>query len=95
MKQVKTPLRTCVVCRAKTEKRELIRVVRTPTGRIEVDTTGKRPGRGVYLCHREACWDGALKKNRLDHSLKVPLSTEDRLALREFAQQVAETSIQR
>ena len=84
------PLRSCVVCSAKTDKRDLIRLVRTQSGRVEVDTTSRVPGRGAYLCHRQACWDSALKKNRLDHRLRGPISPEDRLVLREFAQQMAE-----
>ncbi|MBI4281995.1 MAG: YlxR family protein [Chloroflexi bacterium] len=85
-----TPLRSCVVCSTKIDKRDLIRLVRTQSGRVEVDATSKMPGRGAYLCHRRACWDTALKKSRLDHKLKGPISPEDRLALREFAQQIPE-----
>ena len=84
------PLRSCVACGAKTDKRDLLRLVRTQSGRVEVDTTSKIPGRGAYLCHHQACWDTALKKSRLDHKLKGPISPEDRLVLREFAQQMAE-----
>lgn len=80
------PLRTCVVCSAKTDKRALVRVVRTPSGSVEVDATGRLPGRGAYLCHNRGCWDIALKKNRLDHRLKSAVSPEDRLALRGFAE---------
>ena len=95
MKRVSIPLRTCVVCRAKTGKEELTRIVHAPTGGVEVDPSGRKPGRGVYLCHREACWDGALKKNRLEHSLRVSISPEERLSLREFAQHLAEIPLQR
>ena len=84
------PLRTCVVCNSKADKRDLIRLVRTQSGRVEIDTTNRIPGRGAYLCHSLLCWDGAMKKNRLDHKLKGPLSAEDRLALEEFAQQVVQ-----
>ena len=78
------------MCGSKTDKRDLIRLVRTGSGRVEVDTVGRVPGRGAYLCHRQACWDSALKKSRLDHKLRGPISPEDRLVLREFAQQMAE-----
>ena len=84
------PLRSCVVCSAKTDKQDLIRLVRTQSGRVEVDTTNRVPGRGAYLCHCQACWDSALKKNRLDHKLKGTISPEDKLILREFAQQMAD-----
>jgi predicted RNA-binding protein YlxR (DUF448 family) len=96
LKLVSAPLRTCVVCRKKTGKEELTRIVRAPTGGVEVDPSGRKPGRGVYLCHRETCWEGALnKKNRLEHSLRVSISPEERLSLREFAQHIADTSLQR
>ena len=84
------PQRSCIVCNAKTDKRDLVRLVRTQSGRVEVDTTSRIPGRGAYVCHRQACWDSALKKNRLDHKLRGPISPEDRLLLREFALQMAE-----
>ena len=78
-----------MVCGAKTDKRQLVRVVRTQTGSVQVDSTGKKPGRGAYLCHDRSCWDKALKKNRLDHTLRGPISSEDRLTLQDYAQQVA------
>ena len=81
-----------MVCSAKTDKRDLIRLVRTQSGRVEVDTTSKFPGRGAYLCHRQDCWDSALKKNRLDHKLRGTISPEDRRVLREFAQEMTEAS---
>ena len=83
------PLRTCVVCSAKTDKRALVRIVRSPSGSVEVDATGRLPGRGAYLCHKRECWDIALKKNRLDHRLKSSVSSEDRQALRGFAEGLA------
>ena len=95
MKRVSAPLRTCVVCRGKTGKEELTRIVRAPNGGVEVDPYGKKPGRGVYLCHKETCWEGALKKNRLEHSLRVSISPEEQTSLREFARQVIGTSPQR
>ena len=81
-----------MVCGAKTDKRQLVRVVRTQAGSVQVDPTGKAPGRGAYLCHEQSCWNKALKKNRLDHTLKGAISSEDRLTLQEYAQQVAEAA---
>lgn len=89
MKRGHVPLRTCVVCGAKIDKRQLVRVVRTQSGSVQVDSTGKKPGRGAYLCYELSCWERALKKNRLDHTLRGPISSEDRLTLQEYAQQVA------
>jgi predicted RNA-binding protein YlxR (DUF448 family) len=79
------PIRTCIACRTSSEKRELIRVVRTPAGSVEVDLTGKKPGRGAYLCPQAECWTQALKKNRLDSALKTSLRPDDKLQLTEFA----------
>src|SRR5215208_875372 len=81
----RTPQRTCVACRSQDGKRQLVRIVRSGEGRVEVDETGKRAGRGAYLCHRPACWQDALKKGRLDAALKVKLSADDRLKITEYA----------
>ena len=79
------PQRTCVVCRRIRPKRELVRVVRTPSGSIEVDVTGKKAGRGAYLCPVPSCWEAGLSKNRLNHALKVQTKSEDRQALLEYS----------
>ena len=92
MKRGHVPLRTCVVCGAKTDKRQLVRVVRSQAGSVQVDASGKLPGRGAYLCFEKSCWDKALKRNRLDHTLKGPISSEDRQTLQQYAQQVAEVA---
>jgi predicted RNA-binding protein YlxR (DUF448 family) len=80
------PQRTCVACRQVRPKRELLRIVRTPQGRVELDATGKKPGRGTYLCARRSCWDLALKKGRLEHEFELTLMPEDRLALEAYAE---------
>lgn len=79
------PLRTCVSCRETSVKRGLIRLVRTPAGNVEVDETGKKAGRGAYLCHRYECWQEALKKERLARALRVRLQVADREALEAYA----------
>ena len=79
------PQRTCVSCATTTNKRELIRVVRTPEGRVVADPTGKEAGRGAYICGAAECWDQAVRKGRLARSLKVKLSNEDAEGLRQFA----------
>lgn len=79
------PQRTCVACGNVTGKRDLTRVVRTPGGSVEADPTGKKAGRGAYICSRLECWEAAVAKRRLERSLKTPLSPEDAKALREFA----------
>jgi uncharacterized protein len=78
------PLRTCIACRQSRPKRELIRVVRTPDGHIVMDPTGKKSGRGAYLCARRSCWEPALHKGKLAHEFEMPLSPEDRAELESF-----------
>jgi predicted RNA-binding protein YlxR (DUF448 family) len=56
------PQRTCVVCRRQYDKRRLTRVVRTPDSGVVIDPTGKRNGRGAYLCDQPECWDKALRQ---------------------------------
>ena len=71
------PQRTCVVCRQKTHKRQLTRIVRIPEGRVVVDLTGKQAGRGAYLCDRVECWNQALYGDVLKRALKVDVSQKD------------------
>lgn len=69
----KIPTRMCVACKQMRPKRELIRVVRTPSGEIKVDPTGKLSGRGAYVCPTPACATAGLKESRLQHALEVPM----------------------
>lgn len=75
------PQRTCIVCRETKDKRELIRVVRTPEGNFIVDPTGKANGRGAYLCRQASCWDKGLQKQRLAQALKATLTAKQIAAL--------------
>jgi predicted RNA-binding protein YlxR (DUF448 family) len=79
------PQRSCVACRTTTAKRELVRIVRLASGAVEVDPTGKKAGRGAYLCRRRACWDEALKRSRISKALRTALTEESRAALEAFA----------
>jgi len=72
------PRRTCIACRLVEGKRTLVRLVRTPEGRVEVDLTGKKAGRGAYLCRTTSCWETGIKAGKLEHSLKVTLVPGDR-----------------
>lgn len=72
------PQRTCVVCRKTKAKRELIRLVRSADGSVEVDTSGKKAGRGAYLCRIPECWDALLKSGQLEHALRTTLTQENR-----------------
>lgn len=79
------PQRMCVVCREVQGKRALIRIVRTPADGVLVDATGKRAGRGAYLCHRAACWERALHSNVLNRALRTTLTENELAALAAYA----------
>ncbi|HVE29396.1 MAG TPA: YlxR family protein [Mycobacteriales bacterium] len=66
-----TPRRTCVVCRSTTAKRTLHRIVRSPSGTVAYDPTGKAAGRGAYLCGQPACLDMAVRRRSVQRALKV------------------------
>jgi len=84
----RTPLRTCVGCGSVIAKRELVRIVRGEDGSVRPDPTGKRPGRGAYLHADRPCWDMAIKKKRLERSLKSTLSAQDAEALSAFSREL-------
>lgn len=90
MKRKHVPQRTCVACRQVRNKRELVRVVRTPDLRVEVDETGKKSGRGAYLCRMAACWRLALEKGALGRALNIGLTTEQVDELRRFMDSLPE-----
>lgn len=75
------PQRTCIACRSVGGKRGLLRIVRTPEGRVLLDTSGRLPGRGAYLCHERACLTAAAKGAQLENVLKVKMISEDRVAI--------------
>ena len=82
----KVPERSCVGCREKKAKSELIRIVRAPSGQVSLDESGRSPGRGAYLCPQTACLEKAIKKGGLAKSLHTSLSPEQLEAIRkEFA----------
>ena len=66
-------------------KRELVRIVRTSAGGVAVDDTGKRSGRGAYLCPKPACWEEALAHRRVSRALRINVPPEDRARLQEYA----------
>ncbi len=79
----KVPMRMCVACREMKPKKELIRVVRTPEGQVIADLTGRKNGRGAYLCRSEACLNKAVKTRALERALEQPLSEEAAAYLRQ------------
>ena len=66
MKAKKVPVRMCAGCGGRFDKRDLVRVVRTPQGDVQLDLTGKMAGRGAYVCHDPACLQKARKKRALE-----------------------------
>ncbi len=70
------PVRMCAGCREHAPKKELIRIVRTPTGEIVADAGGKVPGRGAYICRKSACLAKARKSRALERMLRTPISAE-------------------
>ncbi|MGI6128902.1 MAG: RNase P modulator RnpM [bacterium] len=76
MKPRRIPMRMCVGCQEMHPKKELLRVVRTPDYHVEVDRTGKKSGRGVYICPRRTCLQEALKGRRLQRALEADIPPE-------------------
>ena len=72
----KIPIRKCLGCMQTFPKNELIRVVRTPENEVLIDLTGKKSGRGAYLCKDKACLKKAIKAKRIQSSLEVQISEE-------------------
>ncbi|MDP2872749.1 MAG: YlxR family protein [Bacillota bacterium] len=75
-KQRKYPTRQCTGCLETRTKRDMVRVVRTPEGQVVLDPTGKRSGRGAYICPNVKCLAEALKSGRLARSLSVSLDPQ-------------------
>jgi Predicted nucleic-acid-binding protein implicated in transcription termination len=72
----KIPQRKCVACQEMMPKKELIRIVRSPQGDIQIDLTGKKPGRGAYLCGKTSCFKLAKKSKAFERALKTPVEPE-------------------
>ena len=72
----KIPQRKCVGCNTSKDKKELIRVVKNAEGEISVDLTGKKNGRGAYICHSEECLAMAIKAKRLERAFECQISEE-------------------
>ncbi|MBE6990477.1 MAG: YlxR family protein [Ruminococcaceae bacterium] len=77
----KIPQRQCVGCRTMRDKRELLRVVRTPEGEIMLDATGKKSGRGAYVCPDPTCLQKARKSRALSRALETEIPDEVYAAL--------------
>ncbi len=76
MAERKAVLRKCTGCGEMKDKRELVRVVRNKEGEISLDLTGKKPGRGAYICKDKKCLKQAQKAKRIERALSVTISPE-------------------
>lgn len=72
----KVPLRKCIGCNEMKNKREMMRVLKTTEDEIVLDLTGKKNGRGAYLCFSKECFKKAVKSKGLERSLKMPIPQE-------------------
>lgn len=80
------PQRTCLACRKVKTKGELVRLVRTPGEGIEVDISGKKAGRGAYLCSARECWETGLKGGQLERALRTKVTPNNREQLIKFGE---------
>jgi len=92
MRSKHVPNRRCVVCGTRSPKRELQRVVLTEAGTVAVDESGKRAGRGAYLCERPLCWQKAAQGKQVSRALRADLHERDIETLMAHADSMAGTS---
>ena len=83
MKQKKIPMRMCIGCREMKEKRNLIRIVRSPEGELSIDGTGKKPGRGAYICKTADCFQKAIKQHQVERTFSCQLTDDMKIKLNE------------
>jgi predicted RNA-binding protein YlxR (DUF448 family) len=86
----KIPMRMCVGCRERKDKRALTRIVRTPEGDVLVDPTGKKSGRGAYICPDQNCLEKVLKSKALEKALEVNI---DQTVVELLREQLAQISV--
>lgn len=84
----KTPLRKCLGCQEMKEKKELIRVVRDQEGSFSIDPTGKKNGRGAYICKNAACLEKAIRNKGFERSFKMAIPEEVALLLRKELEEI-------
>ena len=76
MNTKKKPERRCISCNERKEKYELLRIVRTPEKNIEIDLTGKKNGRGAYICKSEECLNKIIKSKKLERSFEIEIKSD-------------------
>ena len=78
-----------MICRTVGPKRLFTRIVRTPDEGVQIDLTGKRDGRGSYLCSDPVCWEKAVTDDRLDKTLRTKLTESERAMIVAYGMQLA------
>ena len=89
----KTPMRMCVACRQSFPKSELLRVVRTEDGSAVIDRTGKRNGRGAYICAKLACFEKAMKSRGIERALEISMHETLRSTLAEEVRRAEQQTV--
>lgn len=92
MVEKKRPIRTCIACRTSDEKKGLLRVVRSASGEIEIDPSGKKPGRGAYICLSDQCVAMAIKKKSFERALRAAVPGEIVEELKKTVQETENTN---
>ena len=83
MKEKKIPARMCTGCGEMKPKTELVRVVKSPEGEISLDKTGRKNGRGAYICNSVECFNKAIRKKAFERAFGVSISDELKDSIRE------------
>jgi predicted RNA-binding protein YlxR (DUF448 family) len=78
------PQRTCIQCRQVRDKRNLVRLVCTSEGQLVIDESGKRNGRGAYLCRQRSCWETAIRGEQLGQALRMEIGQDEKRVLQDF-----------
>lgn len=84
----KIPMRKCIGCQKMKNKKEMMRILHTPEDTIELDTTGRKNGRGAYLCFSKECFEKAVKSKGLERSLKMSIPAEVYESLKKEIEQI-------
>ena len=80
----KIPQRSCVVCRTQKNKNELLRIVKNKEGQIKVDTIGKEPDRGAYICYSMECLEKGIKTKKIEKSLETKINENTYMKIKEI-----------
>lgn len=87
------PMRTCIGCRKVQPKKEMVRIVKAPEGNVEIDLTGKRSGRGAYICLNEECFETIKKEKCLIKALGINIPKETLTSIEESLREIRERTL--